>query len=165
MLPLVHCSRNNLAAFWCTATLHRFIIFDNSKYPLAHRWPNTRFYGGCRNYADFLYLKAILRRFRIRRCSRQAALHSALFNYTLLVINGDWQKYGANIIKQMQTGINRNKYTFLHYEIIGAPQKCKKPAASLSSVNFCHNLWNLSHETVLYGKTGTLQITFRRSEQ
>jgi hypothetical protein len=35
----------------------------------------------------------------------QAALHSALFNYTPLVISGDWQKYAGNIIKPTQTSI------------------------------------------------------------
>jgi hypothetical protein len=32
--------------------------------------------------------KLILRRFRIIRCNRQGALHSALFNYTSLAIGG-----------------------------------------------------------------------------
>jgi hypothetical protein len=36
----------------------------------------------------FFYLIPTLRRFRILRCKRQAALHSALFNYTPLVIGG-----------------------------------------------------------------------------
>jgi hypothetical protein len=59
-----------------------------SKYHLAHRRPSTRFYGACRTYANFFYLIPIFRRFRIIRCKRQAALHSALFNYTPLVIRG-----------------------------------------------------------------------------
>jgi hypothetical protein len=46
-----------------------------------------------------------------------------MFNYTPLEISGDCQKYVANIIKQTQTGINRSKIHFLHYEIIEAPKK------------------------------------------
>jgi hypothetical protein len=57
-----------------------------SKY---HRRPNKRFYGACRTYAN---LMPILRRFRIIRCNRQAALHSALSNYTPLLTGGEWQK-------------------------------------------------------------------------
>ncbi len=51
-----------------------------TKYHLAHRRPNTRFYGACRTYANFFYLIPILRRFRIIRCKQPGALHSALFN-------------------------------------------------------------------------------------
>ncbi len=39
------------------------------------------------------------------RRSRQADSHSALFNYTLLVIIGDCQKYAANSINQTQISI------------------------------------------------------------
>jgi hypothetical protein len=80
-----------------------------SKYHLAHRRPSTRFYGACRTYANFFYLKPILRQFRIIRCKRQAALHSALFNYTPLVIRGTSKNKQLTIIKPTQTGINRNK--------------------------------------------------------
>ncbi len=77
-----------------------------SKYHLAHR----RFYGACRTYpANFLNLIPILRRFRIIRCKRQAALHSALFNYTRLVIRGTSKNKQLTIIKPTQTGVNRNK--------------------------------------------------------
>ncbi len=51
----------------------------------------------------------------------------------------------------MQTGINRNKYTFCVLKIIGAPKKFKnqpRPLVRPSSVNFCQNFWNLSYETV-----------------
>jgi hypothetical protein len=51
----------------------------------------------------------ILRRFRIVRCNWQAALHSALFNYTPLVIRGTSKNKQLTIIKPTQTGINRNK--------------------------------------------------------
>ncbi len=39
--------------------------------------------GVCRTYTNFLCMVPILRRFRIVRCKRQAALHSGLFNYTV----------------------------------------------------------------------------------
>ncbi len=79
-----------------------------SKYHLAHRRPNTRLYGVCRTYANFFCLTLIWRRFRIIRCKRQAALHSALFNYTPLVIRGTSKNKQLTIIKPTQTGINRN---------------------------------------------------------
>jgi hypothetical protein len=63
----------------------RIQIRNTGKYYLAHRLPNTRFYRVCRNYANFLYLILI-------RCNRQAAVHSALFNYTPLVIGGTDKK-------------------------------------------------------------------------
>jgi hypothetical protein len=53
-----------------------------------------------------------LRRFGIIRCNRQAALHSALCNYTPLVIRGIDKNKQLTIAKPMLTGINRNKYTF-----------------------------------------------------
>ncbi len=55
------------------------------------------------------YFIPILRRFRIIRINRQAALHSALFNYTPLVIGGTDKNKQLTIIKPTQTGINRNK--------------------------------------------------------
>ena len=51
----------------------------------------------------------ILRRFRIVRCNQQAALHSALFNYTPLVIRRTDKNKQLTIVKPTQTGINRNK--------------------------------------------------------
>jgi hypothetical protein len=83
-----------------------------SKYHLAYRLHNTRLYGACRNYADFLSMMLMLRRFRIVRCKRQAALHSALFNYTPLVIRRTSKNKQLTIVKPTQTGIYRNKYTF-----------------------------------------------------
>ncbi len=80
-----------------------------SKYHLAHRLHNTRLYGACRNYADFPNMMPILRRFRIVRCKRQAALHSALFNYTPLVIRGTSKNKQLTIIKPTLAGINRKK--------------------------------------------------------
>jgi hypothetical protein len=56
------------------------------KYHLAHHRPNTRFYGACRTYTNFFCLILILHRFRI--IDARGALHSALFNYTPLVIRG-----------------------------------------------------------------------------
>ncbi len=73
----------------------------------------------CSDYANFLYLIPILRRFRIIK--QQAALHSALFKNTPLVIRGTDKNKQLTIIKPTQTGINRNKYPFLHFKIIGAP--------------------------------------------
>jgi hypothetical protein len=60
----------------------------------------------------FFYLMPLLRRFRIKRCKRQAALHSALFNYTPLVIGGTDKNKQLTNFKPTETGINRNKYTF-----------------------------------------------------
>jgi hypothetical protein len=51
----------------------------------------------------------IFRRFRIIRCNRQAALHSALVNYTPLVIGGTDKNKQLAIIKPTQTDIKRNK--------------------------------------------------------
>jgi hypothetical protein len=82
------------------------------KYHLAHRLHNTRLYGACRNYTDFLNMMPILRQFIIVRCKRQAALHSALFNYTPLVIRGASKNKQPTIIKPTQAGINCNKSTF-----------------------------------------------------
>ncbi len=72
----------------------------------------TKFYGACRNYADFLNMIPILRRFRIISHQRQAALHSSLFNYTPLVNRGTHKNKQLTIVKPTQNGINRNKYTF-----------------------------------------------------
>ncbi len=50
-----------------------------------------------------------------------------------------------------QTGINCNKYIFLRFKITGAKKKFKnqpRPLVRPSSVNFCQNFLNLSHETV-----------------
>jgi hypothetical protein len=43
------------------------------------------------------------------KMQRQAALHSALFNYTPLVSRGTSKNKQLTIIKPTQTGINRNK--------------------------------------------------------
>jgi len=56
-----------------------------------------------------VYLIPILRRFRIIGCNRQAALLSALFIYTSHVIDGTDKNKQLTIVKQTQTGINRNK--------------------------------------------------------
>ncbi len=80
-----------------------------SKYHLAYRRHNTRFFGACRTYANFFYLMLNLRWFRIRRYKRQAALHSALFNYTPLIIRGTCKNKQLTITKPTQTGINRKK--------------------------------------------------------
>jgi hypothetical protein len=96
-----------------------------SKYHLAHCRLNTRFYGACRTYTKFFYSVLILCRFRIRRCKRQAALHSALFYYTPLVIRGTSKNKQLTIIKPTQTGINRHKYTFCTIKSFGAPKKFK----------------------------------------
>jgi hypothetical protein len=80
-----------------------------STYHLAHRRLNIWFFGACRTYADFFCLILTLRRFRIVRCNRQVALHSALFNYTPLVIRRTDKNKQLTIVKPTQTGINRNK--------------------------------------------------------
>jgi hypothetical protein len=54
-------------------------------------------------------LDPILRRFRILRCNQQAALHSAMLNYTPLVIRRTDKNKQLTIVKPTQTGINRNK--------------------------------------------------------
>jgi hypothetical protein len=61
------------------------------------------------NLRQLFLLDPILRRFRIIRCNRQAALHSAMFNYTLLVIWGADKNKQLTKFKPTQTGINRNK--------------------------------------------------------
>ncbi len=61
------------------------------------------------NLRPLFYLIQILRGFRIIRCTRQAALHSALFIYTSLVIGGTDKNKQLTIIKPKQTGTNRNK--------------------------------------------------------
>jgi hypothetical protein len=77
----------------------------------------------------------ILRRFGIIRWNRQAALHSALFNYAPLVIGGTDKNKQLAIIKPTQTGINRNKWTFCNIKS-SEPPKNSKPAASLSKAKF-----------------------------
>ncbi len=57
----------------------------------------------------FFYLIPILRLVRIIKCNRQAALHSALFNYTQIVIGGTDKNKQLIIIMPTQTGINRSK--------------------------------------------------------
>jgi hypothetical protein len=44
--------------------------------------------------------------------NKALALHSALFNFNLLVIRGTDKDKQLTIFKPTQTGINRNKYTF-----------------------------------------------------
>ncbi len=61
------------------------------------------------NLRQLFLLDPILSRFRIVRCYRQAALHSAMNNYTLLVIGGAGKNKQLTIVKPTQTGINRNK--------------------------------------------------------
>ncbi len=84
-------------------------------------------------------------KYRIIRCNRQAVLHSALFCYTPLVGScGSWQKYAAHIIKAMQTGINRNKYTFCIMKSSKPPKNLKTrryPLLRPSSLNFCKIFW------------------------
>jgi hypothetical protein len=64
---------------------------------------NTRFYGDAGTTPTVFNLILILHRFRIIRCNRQAALHSALFNYTPLVIGGTENNKQLTIIKPTQT--------------------------------------------------------------
>jgi hypothetical protein len=61
------------------------------------------------NLRQLLLLDPVLGRFRIIRCNQQAALHSAMFNYTPLVIGGADKNKQLTNIKPTQTGINRNK--------------------------------------------------------
>ncbi len=138
MPPLVHCSRSV------------GLLLDNSKYHLAHRLSNTRFYGVCRNYTNFLYLIPILLQFRIIKCNRQAALHSALFNYTPLVIGGPDKNKQLTIIEPTQTGINRHKQTFCIMKSSEPPPPKKKyfknqphPLVRPSFVHFCQNVFKI----------------------
>jgi hypothetical protein len=55
---------------------------------------------------------SILRRFRIVRCNRQAALYSAQFNYTPPAVRRTDKNKQLTIVKPTQNGINRNKETF-----------------------------------------------------
>jgi hypothetical protein len=61
------------------------------------------------NLRQLFLLDPILRQFRIIRCNRQAALHSAMNNYTPLVLGGADKNKQLTNIKPTQTGINRNK--------------------------------------------------------
>ncbi len=61
------------------------------------------------NLRHLFLLDPILRQFRIIRCNRQAALHSAMFNYTPHVIGGADKTKQLTNIKPTQSGINRNK--------------------------------------------------------
>jgi hypothetical protein len=61
------------------------------------------------NLRQLFLLDPILRRFRILRCNRQAALHSAMYIYTPLGIGGADKNKQLTNIKPTQTGINRNK--------------------------------------------------------
>ncbi len=62
-----------------------------------------------KNLRQLFLLDPILRRFRIIRCNRQVALHSAMFNYAPLVIGGADKNKQLTNIKPTQTDINRNK--------------------------------------------------------
>jgi hypothetical protein len=125
-----------------------------NKYHLAHRRPNTKFYRACRTYANFFYLLPILRQFRIIRCNRQAALRSALLNYTPLVIGGTDKKQ-LTVIKPTYTGINCNK-------LFGAPKIYKNqplPLVRPCSVNFWQKfLKSISWDSPLIWYDGTLKL-------
>jgi hypothetical protein len=58
------------------------------------------------NLRQLFLLDPILRQFRI--INRQAALHSAMHNYTPLVLGGADKNKQLTNIKPTQTGINRN---------------------------------------------------------
>jgi hypothetical protein len=61
------------------------------------------------NLRQLFLLDPILRRFRIVRCNRQAALHSAMANYTPLVIGGAGKNKQLTIgqLKLALTAINK----------------------------------------------------------
>jgi hypothetical protein len=61
------------------------------------------------NLRQLFLLDPILRRFRIIRCNRQGALHSAMFNNAPLGFGGADKNKQLTNIKPTQTGINRNK--------------------------------------------------------
>ncbi len=129
-------------------------------WPSTSSWPtnstsvNTTWHttcAVCRNYTDFLYLMLILRLVRITRCNQRAALHSALLNYTQLVIGGTDKYKQLTIVKPTETGINRNKWTFYIMKSSEPPKNFKnqpRPLVRPSSINFYQHFWNLSHETV-----------------
>ncbi len=84
----------------------RQIVIAHRQIPLGILIAQTR---SCRTYANFFYLIQILRWFIIIRCKQQAALHSALFNYTPLVVGRTDKNKQLTNFKPTQTGINRNK--------------------------------------------------------
>ena len=61
------------------------------------------------NLRQLFLLDPILHRFGIIRCNRQVAVHSAMLNYTPLVIGGTEKYKQLVIVKPTHTGINRNK--------------------------------------------------------
>ncbi len=75
---------------------------------------NTTWRTAClmQNLSKLFLLDPILSWFKIVRCNRQAALHSAMFNYTPLVIGGADKNKQLTNIKPTQTGINRKKELF-----------------------------------------------------
>ncbi len=97
-----------------------------SKYHLAHRRLNKWVFGACRTYADFFYLVPILRRFRIIRCKRQAALLSALFNYTPLVIRRTDKNKQLTIVNPHQNDQGRKGPCFFQKLIALKCLKCQK---------------------------------------
>jgi hypothetical protein len=73
-------------------------------------WPTASLIQIMQNLRQLFLLDTILRQFRImQRSKRQAALHSALFNYTPLVIGGTDKNKQLTNFKPTQTGINRHK--------------------------------------------------------
>ncbi len=97
---------------------------DYNQHSSKYHLPQAQ-YGVCRTQANFLCMVPIRRRFRIIRHQRQAALHSALFNYTPLVIRGTDKNKQLSIVKPTQNGINRNKYTFCLLKSLEPPKKFK----------------------------------------
>ncbi len=94
----------------------------------------------------------ILRLFRIVRCNRQAALHSALFNYTPLVIRRTSKNKQLTIISQHKLALTAiNELFALYIKSLEPLKKFKhqpRPLVRSRSLKFGQNFWNLSHETV-----------------
>jgi hypothetical protein len=92
-----------------TATLCRIVVCTS----VNTTWCTVGLIQNVMEHAEptptFFYFLPILRQSRIIRCNRQAALHSALFNYISFVIGGNDKNKQLTIIKTMYTGINCNK--------------------------------------------------------
>ncbi len=74
----------------------------------AKLWPSTSIQPTISAFVNTIALRTANLIQDFIRGNRQAALHSAMFNYTLLVIGGTDKNKKLTIIKLMQTGINSN---------------------------------------------------------
>ena len=101
----VRANRSKALNTWRPAALCRIVNCTSANIT----WRTAGTEQVCRNYANFLCMVSIFRRFRIVRCNRQAALYSAQFNYTPPVVRRTDKNKQLTIVKPTQNGINRNK--------------------------------------------------------